>query len=202
MTNPTIITVSGPPGSGTTTVCETIAESHDHEYIYAGDIFRRMADERDMTLAEFTELCETDDSIDRSLDERMQTIAEIHAENDTPLLLESRLAGWVAGPHADLRIYLTAPRSVRVERLTDSDRVETIEEMRTREESEQSRYRNYYGIASTNQSIYDIVVNTARWDEQTVIEFIRNSIDSYDPATDEGTDPLPIDPTVFHVGKS
>lgn len=196
MTNPTLITVSGPPGSGTTTLCESLAAELDHDYIYAGDIFRNMAAERDMSLAEFTELCETDDSIDRQLDARMQARAEEYATDNSPLILESRLAAWVAGDYADLRFWLDAPPTVRLNRLDDADD-ETVEEMQTREQSEAMRYKDYYGIDISNLSIYDCVLNTSRWSIDAIREQALTAINTYSDPDDEGKTELPVSPTVF-----
>lgn len=196
MSTPTIITVSGPPGSGTTTLSTALADELDYEYIYAGDIFREMAAERDMTLAEFTQLCEEDDSIDRQLDARMYDYAEEYAETDRGLILESRLAGWVAGTHADLRLWLDAPADTRLDRIDGRDS-ETVEEMQIREESEATRYKNYYGVDVSNLDIYDLVLNTARWDADAVQQLALTAINTYTPSADEGATEIPVSPAVF-----
>lgn len=201
MTLPTLITVSGPPGSGTTTLCEFLADELDYEYIYAGDIFREMAAERDMTLAEFTQLCEEDDSIDRQLDARMRDYAKQHAKTDTPLILESRLAGWVAGEYADLRFWLDAPASVRLDRIDGRDE-ETLEEMQTRQKSEAMRYQNYYGVDISDRSIYDCILNTSRWNIDAVQQLALTSIKTYTSKSDEGAVELPVDTTVFEYSKT
>ena len=62
------------------------------EIISAGEVFRTLAKERGMTLAEFGELAEKDDSIDVQIDKRQQEIA---ATRDN-IILEGRLAGHMA----------------------------------------------------------------------------------------------------------
>ena len=47
------ITVSGLPGSGTTTLSRLLSEYYELELISSGEIFRKMAKERGMSLAEF-----------------------------------------------------------------------------------------------------------------------------------------------------
>ena len=48
------ITISGLPGSGTTTVAKLLAERLGYKLISAGDVFRKLAMERGMTLEEFS----------------------------------------------------------------------------------------------------------------------------------------------------
>jgi len=184
-----LITISGPPGSGKSTVAAAVAEAFDLEHVSGGDIFRGLAEERGLSLAAFNELAEDDDAIDRDLDRRLRETA---AERDD-VVIESRLSGWMAGDYAALKVWLDAPLSVRAARIADregtsAERAE--EETRVREESERKRYAEYYDIDFEDRSIYDLCVNTARWDAEAVIEIVEDSIRRYDPAVDEGTTPV------------
>ena len=60
MTSPQIITVSGLPGSGTSTACDTLCEKLGWAYVNAGRIFRELAEESGLSLAEFGERAEVD----------------------------------------------------------------------------------------------------------------------------------------------
>ncbi|WP_136716248.1 (d)CMP kinase [Halorientalis salina] len=184
-----LITVSGPAGSGKSTLAAGLADALAYEHVSGGDIFRSLADERGYSLVEFNKLAEEDDQIDRDLDRRLRTTAE---ERDD-LVLESRLAGWMAGEHADLRVWLDAPFEARVERIADreDEPVDQLRESeRTRAESEAQRYQEYYDIDIEDRSIYDLVVNTARWDAETTMELVLAAAESYDAAGDEGQFPI------------
>lgn len=184
-----LLTVSGPPGSGKSTTAAALAAAFDLEHISGGDIFRQLAAERDMSAVEFNKLAEEDDQIDRDLDRRLRSIA---VERDG-VLLESRLAGWLAGDEADLRFWLDAPVNVRADRIADrEDKSAEIarEETVTREQSEAHRYAEYYDIDITDLSIYDIALNTARWGPEEVTAICTAAVEAYDPATDEGKYPV------------
>jgi cytidylate kinase len=184
-----LITVSGPPGAGKSSTCSALAERLDLEHVSGGDIFRELAAERGVTLAEFNELAETDDQIDRDLDRRLREIA-VHRDD---VVLESRLAGWLAAEHADLRVWLDAPLDVRAERIAareDKSVTEARTETEERAASEAGRYQEYYGIDIDDRSIYDLVVNTARWAEGTVPELVVSAAERYEPADDEGKLPV------------
>ena len=178
------LTVSGPPGCGATTLCERLADAMGCPYVSGGDIFRELAEDRDMSLNQLTAKADEDEEIDRALDQRLQQIAEKWGTANKPFILESRLAGWLAGDRADLRIWLDAPEDVRLERI--ADRIETEAEMRVREVSEAGRYESYYEIDIDDRSFYDLEINTARWSKQGVFSIVRAAIEEYDPELDEG----------------
>ncbi|GAB7090804.1 AAA family ATPase [Halorubrum luteum] len=184
-----LITVSGPPGSGKSTNAAGLAEALDLEHVSGGDIFREMAAEHDMTPVEFNEHAEQDDSIDRDLDRRLYEIASTR----DGLVLESRLAGWLAGDHADLRFWFDAPVDIRSERIADREGkpVErALEETQRREASEKKRYMEYYAIDIDDLSIYDAAYNTARWGPDRFLDALIATVEAYEPAADEGKVPI------------
>ena len=180
-----LITVSGPPGVGKTTFASSLADRLGYDHVSGGDVFRSLAAERGYSLGEFNALAEEDESIDRDLDRRLRETAR---ERDD-VVLESRLSGWMAGEHADFRVWLGAPFEVRVARIADREEksLERVrEETAEREASEKRRYMEYYGIDFDDLTIYDLSVNTARWDVDGEVEIVTCAIDAYDPAADEG----------------
>ncbi|OAQ52427.1 cytidylate kinase [Natrinema mahii] len=178
------ITVSGPPGCGATTLCEQLADAIGCPYVSGGEVFRELAEDRDMSLNQLIAKADESDEIDRALDQRLQQIAEKWGMSNKPFILESRLAGWIAGDRADLRLWLDAPEAVRLERI--DDRIETEAEMRVREVSEAGRYESYYEIDIDDREFYDLHINTARWSKRAVFTLVRAAIEEYDPEIDEG----------------
>ena len=184
-----LITVSGPPGSGKSTNAAGLADRLGLEHVSGGDIFREMAADRDMTPVEFNEFAEEDPQFDRKLDRRLREIATTR----DGLVLESRLAGWLAAEHADFRFWFDAPLSVRAERIADReskpvDRART--ETRRREDSERKRYGEFYGIDIDDLSIYDAAYNTARWSPDSFLDVLVATVEAYDPDDDEGKAPI------------
>ncbi|RQG91440.1 cytidylate kinase [Natrarchaeobius halalkaliphilus] len=187
-----LLTVSGPPGSGKSTTAQLVAETFDLAHVSGGDIFRELADERGYTPLEFNKLAEENEQIDRDLDRRLREIA---LEEDD-LVLESRLAGWLAGDEADFRFWLDAPARVRGERIAEreaKDPERATEETKAREASEAQRYEQYYGIDIQDLTIYDLSVNTARWEPDAVLDMLVTAVDEYDTDGDEGKAPVLLD---------
>jgi predicted cytidylate kinase len=154
------VTVGGPPGSGTSTLCRLLKEELDIEYIYAGEIFRNRARELGLTLAEFSDVCEEDPSHDRKLDEEM-----VHLAKRGNVLLEGRMIGPLCKKEgiSSYRIYMHAEPRVRAERLQERDGGDlegVIRQMMEREESEAVRYRDIYGMDPRDPSHYDLVLDS------------------------------------------
>ena len=184
-----LLTISGPAGSGKSTVAAALAEELGYDHVSGGDIFRNLAAERDLTPLELNRLAEDDEQIDRDLDRRLREIAETRDD----LVLESRLAGWMAGDFADFRIWLDAPLSVRAERIADREEkaVDVArEETRKRSASEALRYEEYYDIDIEELGIYDLALNTARFSPGAVLDVILTAVGAYDPDDDEGKAPV------------
>jgi len=185
-----LITVSGPGGSGKSTLAADLADRLGHDHVSGGDIFRSIADERRLTPLQLNRRAEENDTIDRDLDRRLRATARKRED----LVLESRLSGWMAGEYADLRVWLDAPVDIRADRIADREGKpadQAREETQARAESEAGRYRDYYGIDIEDRSIYDLVVNTARWDADGVLGIVLGAVERYDPDGDEGRFPLP-----------
>lgn len=184
-----LVTVSGPAGSGKSTLAANLAGAFSYEHVSGGDIFRDIAAERGLTPLELNRLAEDEDQIDRDLDRRLRSTAR----DGEDIVLESRLAGWMAAEYADLRIWLDAPVDVRATRIADREEKsveQAREETRARAESEALRYEEYYGIDIDDLSIYDLVINTARWTPEGVLSLTTQAVDAYDSDGDEGQTPV------------
>ena len=155
-----LITISGLPGSGKTTVARLVAETLGLEHVYAGDIFRKQAEAAGLSLEEYARRAETDHSIDRRLDDVLRARAA-HGN----AVLEGRLAAFMAeeaGVRA-LRVFLDAPEPVRAERIAGREGGDTDERLRqiqTREASDARRYREIYGVDYHDPRRYDLVLHT------------------------------------------
>lgn len=168
-----LITLSGLPGSGTSTLARGAAAALSLDHVDGGTIFRALATERGLSLAAFAALAEGDPSIDEALDARL-----VEHARAGDVLLESRLAGWLAmrGEVDGLRIWIECDETERARRVGGRDGHDVDEALatnRTREASERARYLAYYDIDLTDRSVYDLVLDsTERRPDDLIAEIV------------------------------
>jgi len=167
------ISISGPPGSGKTTICALVAKKLDCEYVLVGQIFRQMAFERKVDLETFGRLAEENETIDKELDKRMLAIAKANEH----IVLEGRLTGallkWQKVPV--FAVYVDADEHVRSQRIAQREGLkaeDVLKQMKTREKSERKRYHAFYGINPSDRSIYDLWIDSSDLTAEKVADAI------------------------------
>ena len=164
------ITISGLPGSGTTTTGKLLADKLGVPFYSAGDIFRKMAREKNMTLEQFSAYAQKHEEIDMLIDSTQRELAKKIKEG----VLEGRLSGWMV-EDADLKVWLYAGERTRYERISKREG-KSFEEIsrvtRVREKSERERYRKFYGIDINDMSIYHLVLNSEKYSPEDMVEII------------------------------
>ncbi|HDD57465.1 MAG TPA: cytidylate kinase [Thermoplasmatales archaeon] len=170
------ITISGAPGSGTTTVAKILRDQLKIKYVYAGEIFRKEAERYGMSLQDFGKYCEEHPEIDKKLDELQKKILK-----KGNVILEGRIAGWIAHRNniPALKVLIEADEKTRVERIIkreSGDFEEKRREMLEREQSEAKRYKNYYGIDVGDKSIYDLVIDSTNKTPEEVASIIISNV--------------------------
>ncbi len=160
------VTISGPPGSGKTTVAEIVSNRLSYELVTGGKIFRERANDMKISLAELGTEAEKDGRYDRMLDGFLLDV--LRSRQD--VIVESRLSGWLCHLNGitAFKVFVDAREEVRLERIRNSIQHRAEEkgdnilfQMREREESEWERYKKYYGIDYRDTSIYDLVVDAS-----------------------------------------
>jgi predicted cytidylate kinase len=168
-----LITISGLPGSGKTTVARLVADELGLEHVYAGDIFRQQAAAHGLTLEQYTRRAESDHEIDKALDAQMRERAK-----RGEAVLEGRLAAFMAeeAGRPALKVFLDADVLIRAERIRTREGGATekrLQETEAREASDARRYQEIYGVDYHDPSRYDLVLVT---DGRTPEELAREIV--------------------------
>ena len=172
-----VITISGTPGSGKSTVAELLNKETRIKYIYSGQIFRDLAVEYNMSLEEFGKYCEENSDVDKKLDERQ---IEILKKGD--LILEGRLSGWLAYKNKipSLKIAIDADLDIRAGRIVKRENggfEKRKKELIDRQRSEETRYKKYYDIDLKDMSIYDLVIDSGNKTPEEIVDIILKALD-------------------------
>lgn len=153
--NGPIVSVSGISGSGKSeVVLHILKKLQAFRRVYAGGVFREMASSKGMSVEEFsrTRPVEVDYGIDKWLFENSITGNTVS---------EGRTSGWVMGDWADIRILVLCPLKIRANRIAlreDEKEKDTIKMLTQRDEQDNKRYKEIYGIDVEKKSIYTHVI--------------------------------------------
>lgn len=170
------VTISGPPGSGTTTVARLLAEKLGFKLISAGEIFRKLAADRGMTLEEFSKYAESNPDIDFYIDKLQKEMAE----REDNVVVEGRLSGWMVKDA--FKVWIYASPEVRYRRIAQregKDVARVKNETKRREELEKRRYKKFYSIDLDDISIYHIAINSEHFKPEAIVEIILKALEYY-----------------------
>ena len=165
------ITISGHPGSGTSTLVSLICEAKGWNSLNGGDIFRQEAKNRGMKLSEFEAVCASDSSVDRSLDDVLKSRM---LEPEGPQVMESRLCGWWAHLlELDcIRLWLNVSESVRAQRVVYREGLtleQAISENRSRTDVDLARFEEMYGLNPEDRTPYTHVIDGSGLTKEEVL---------------------------------
>ena len=155
------ITISGHPGSGTTTLVSILEKKFDWDSINGGKIFRNAAKKNNMNLVDFAELCLIDDKMDKGLDEELISIMQDH---DGPQIIESRLAGhWAKLKDIECKsIWLKVDEEIRAKRVQKregGDLSHVLFSIKQRVEKDELRFQRFYDISLNDMTPYSLIID-------------------------------------------
>lgn len=171
------ITISGLPGSGTTTASKKLAKELNYKHIDAGQVFRQAALEHKMSLSDFERYVLEHLEEDRKLDKKIMT----YAKDNKNIILEGRLTGWMTKKYKipSFKIWLMAPKKIRADRIARRERIsfkEALKDIDLRETAIRQRYQECYGIDIDDTSVYDLVVDSSKKLPEEILTFVLDKI--------------------------
>ncbi len=154
------ITISGEIASGKSSLADAlIALLPEWKRINTGQQFRDFSASTGKSIQQVSYL---PDDIHRAFDTQQRKMLEI----ETNILVEGRLAGWVAGGlEGVLKVYCFAPINVRTERYIKRENVsqeKALEDIKFRDSKDVDKYKHLYGIPDYRSSaFYDLEIDTS-----------------------------------------
>jgi len=177
----TVIAICGPSGAGKGTLGKFIANHLDINYYSAGDFFRKLAKEKGLTVEELSEQAdkETDLEVDR------RTLEKGLNED---CVIESRIAAWVLGDYADLKIYITADLEERAKRIKEdlvnreneeahSNLEQAKQIIQKRDKDNDQRYQEYYSVDMKDTSIFDMIIDNTEMGVEEQEKMVKKALE-------------------------
>ena len=162
-----IITITGLPGSGKTSVAKELAKHLHLKHYSMGDIFRAIARKRKVSVLTLTKKGGLADYLDRE----QQRIAK----RNKNCIIDSRLGAYLI-KNANVRIYIYTNLKTRVTRIAKRDKMsykKALHETLSRERQELNHYRKEYDIDYRDKKLYNVILNTRGLTvEETTIKII------------------------------
>jgi cytidylate kinase len=177
-----IITIGGTAGSGKSSVAKELAKRLGYKFYSAGDVRRKYALSKGISLAELNKQAEKDPFSDKMVDDYLAKMAE--SEDD--FVVDGRM-GFYFIPQS-IKILLEADEKVRAERLIGRGNLEedpqnvreALKLVKQRVASDIVRYKKLYNINPYDEKHYDFVLdttsNTIEESADEVYSFVKNRV--------------------------
>ena len=187
-----IITISGPCGSGKSTIAKAIQKEFNTERIYVGGMRREYATKLGMSLNELNKYALEHPESDVKIDNIAAQKARELSKNNI-VVVEGRTQYHFL-PES-LKLYIKCDMDAGAKRIwnhlkedksRNEGKADSVEELKKleieREQNDLARYKKYYNIDHNDESQYDHVIDTTNItaDQATekILELLRNNLKS------------------------
>lgn len=174
-----IITLSGLPGSGKSTVGQLLAQKLGYHFYSMGDLRGKMAMDRSISIDALNKLGEQEAWTDHEVDDYQKKLGA--QEND--FIIDGRLS-WYFIPQS-LKVFLTIELEKGAERIFRRPRPdetpaasaqEVLASIKARIASDAMRYQKWYGVRFDDPANYDVTIDTANLTPEAVVEKIMSNL--------------------------
>jgi cytidylate kinase len=160
-----IITINGTPGAGKSTAAKFLAKKLKMKHYSMGDLRRKIALKKGMTIDEFNKLGEKEAWTDKDADNYQIKLGK----KEDNFVIDGRLS-WFFIPKS-IKVFVKADLNKAATRVLKEKRKsekkyksakDVLKEMKERMKSDMQRYRKYYGIKNVySMSNYDIIIDSS-----------------------------------------
>jgi cytidylate kinase len=170
-----IITISGTPGSGKSTIAQKLAEKLNAERIYVGSIRRELAREKGITLEQLNEYGLTHPETDVDIDQKIAIQAREAAKKGI-VIVEGRVQFHFIPESFKIFIHVAVEEGARRiwkqmqnkadKKMRNEGEVKDINalinDIKKRIDNDKKRYKKYYNLDHTDEAHYDLVIDTTK----------------------------------------
>ncbi|MDP3245314.1 MAG: cytidylate kinase family protein [bacterium] len=174
-----IITISGMPGAGKSTIGRLLAKKLGYKFYSMGGLRGEMAKSRGLTIDELNKLGESQEWTDKKVDEYQR---ELGKNNDNFVI-----DGWISFyfiPHS-FKLFFAVNQKVGAERIfkdqrDDEKKVDSAKAMekmlKARVKQTDKRYHKYYNVSFQDKKNFDLIIDTTKITPQQGVEIILQAL--------------------------
>lgn len=175
------ISICGTPGSGKSTVAKIIAEKLGYKYYSVGELRRKAADKRGLTIYEFNQLKEDTDTYFDNMQKEI-------GKKEGNFVIEGRLSFHFVPK--SLKIFFKTDLRKAAERVFKDPRSTekkhrnvngVLEEMKKRMDDDKNRYMKHYNLDPYDENNFDVVLDTTSLSVNEVAEKAMEEIRKHKP---------------------
>lgn len=175
-----IITISGTAGSGKSTIANALAKKLNLKKYSVGDFRREQGAKLGLDINEYNKLGENQKFTDKQADDWQTNLGKTQDD----FIIDGRLS-FNFIPHS-FKLFLDANEKIRAERILNDKRKtekfkdfkETLDKIKQRQISDESRYKKYYNINPFKHKHYDLVIDTSDKNVEEIISIVLKKIKS------------------------
>ncbi|MBM5789738.1 hypothetical protein FJZ23_01460 [Candidatus Parcubacteria bacterium] len=178
-----ILTLTGLPGAGKSTIAKLLSERLQIPWYSMGDLRGKLARERGLSIDELNALGETEAFTDKDVDAYQTKLGK---EQDN-FIVDGRLS-WHFIPHsfkifldinedeAARRIFSAAKQGLRKDEKPYGSVEEVKKRVKSRIASDQKRYQKYYGLTYLDRRHYHLVIDTTDLTPAQIVERVLDRL--------------------------
>ena len=172
-----IITITGLPGSGKTTIVKMLSEKLNVPWYSVGDLRGKMAKERGITIDALNEIGESEAFTDKDVDDYQTELGK----RGESFVIDGRLS-WHFIPNS-FKLFLDVDSNVGATRIFEASKAgersdetaykdvdEAKQFIENRIASDSRRYQKYYGVDFLDRTNYDLVIDTSSMTPESIVE--------------------------------
>ena len=187
-----IITISGTPGSGKSTIAEILVKKLGAERIYVGGIRRELARQKGMTLQELNEYAKTHPETDVDVDKKAAAEAIGLEKKGKIIVVEGRTQFHFLPKSVKIFIKVSPEEGAgriwkdlqnkETQKQRNEGNMDSFEAVKKRtferEEEDAKRYLKYYGFDHRKESHYDFILDTTTLTAKKAAEKVLKFVES------------------------